>query len=165
MPNLHLRPMSEGEFQAYRERSIHEYANAHVKAGSWPTEEAEQRSAAEFAELLPDGLATEDMLLYTAERGMDDVVGLVWLSLKAPRGGRDFAWIYDIEVVADRRGQGYGVPLLGRRVPVGGQDLLDHPEVAPELGLDASAGLPVAGRLWVGKDLLKGPVARGRTGP
>src|SRR5690348_16343336 len=103
--------MTEAELEEYLRQAIGNYAEAHVAAGSWAAEEAEERSAAEFAELLPAGLATENMLLFMAESGGGDVVGWVWLSLKHPRGGQ-FAWIYDIEVVADRRGKGYGRALL-----------------------------------------------------
>jgi ribosomal protein S18 acetylase RimI-like enzyme len=103
--------MTEAELEEYLRQAIGSYAEAHVAAGSWAAEEAEERSAAEFAELLPAGLATENMLLFMAESGGGDVVGWVWLCLKHPRGGQ-FAWIYDIEVVADRRGKGYGRALL-----------------------------------------------------
>ena len=51
------------------------------------------------------------MLLYMAEASDGEVVGWVWLCL-APRGDRSYAWIYDIEVVADHRGKGFGAALL-----------------------------------------------------
>jgi len=108
MSELRLRPMTEAELEAYLRDAVSSYAEAHVAAGSWAAEGAYERSAAEFVQLLPAGLATEDMLLYMAELGDGDVVGWVWLCLKHPRGGSEFAWIYDIEVVADQRGKGYG---------------------------------------------------------
>src|SRR5207245_10663691 len=46
------------------------------------------------------------------------------------------------------------VALLGRSVPVGSQDLLDHPEVGPELGPGARSALTVARWLGVREDLL-----------
>jgi len=112
MAELHLRPMTEAEFEAYLQRAISGYADQHVAAGSWLAEDAEKRAAAETAQLLPDGLETEDMLFFMAETEDGDAVGWVWLCLKSPRGERGFAWIYDIEVVADRRGEGYGRALL-----------------------------------------------------
>lgn len=102
--------MTEAELEEYLRQAIGGYADAHVAAGSWSAEDAQERSAAEFAELLPDGLATKDMLLFMAEARGGEVVGWVWLCLKHPRG--QFAWIYDIEVVADQRGKGYGRALL-----------------------------------------------------
>jgi len=104
--------MTEAEFEAYLQRAISGYADQHVAAGSWLAEDAEKRAAAETAQLLPDGLETEDMLFFVAETEDGHAVGWVWLCLKSPRGERGFAWIYDIEVVADRRGEGYGRALL-----------------------------------------------------
>ena len=104
--------MTEAEFEEYLRRAISGYAAAHVSAGSWSKEEAEERAAADTAELLPAGLATEDMLFYMGETAGGEVVGWVWLCLKAPRGDPGYAWIYDIEVVAEQRGKGYGRALL-----------------------------------------------------
>jgi ribosomal protein S18 acetylase RimI-like enzyme len=112
MAEVRLRAMTEPELEAYLRHAISDYATAHVSAGSWAAEGAEERSAAEFAQLLPEGLATENMLLYMAEASGGEVVGWVWLCLTSPRGDRGFAWIYDIEVVADQRGRGYGRALL-----------------------------------------------------
>ena len=103
--------MTEAELEEYLQSAIGNYAEAHVAAGSWVAEEAQERSAAEFAQLLPAGLETDNMLLYMAEAGDGEVVGWVWLCLKHPRGGQ-IAWIYDIEVVADHRGKGNGRALL-----------------------------------------------------
>ena len=51
-----------------------------------------------------------------------------------------------------------GVALLGRRLAIGGEDLLDDGQVGPQLGLGAGRLLAVAGRLAVGEDLLQGLV-------
>jgi hypothetical protein len=48
-----------------------------------------------------------------------------------------------------------GVALLGRRLAVGGQDLLDGGQIGPQLGLGAGQALAIAGRLAVGEDLLQ----------
>lgn len=112
MAELHLRPMTEAEFDEYRRHTISNYADSHVASGSWSKDEAEERAAADAAKLLPAGLATEDMLFYMAEAEDGEVVGWVWLCLRSPRGDRGFAWIYDIEVVANQRGKGYGRVLL-----------------------------------------------------
>jgi ribosomal protein S18 acetylase RimI-like enzyme len=112
MPELRLRPMTEPEFQTYRQRAVTEYAEEHVAAGSWSAEEAQERATAEFEQLLPAGVGTADMLLLMAEDLGGEVVGSVWLSLKTPRGGDEYAWIYAIEVVTEYRGKGYGRALL-----------------------------------------------------
>jgi ribosomal protein S18 acetylase RimI-like enzyme len=111
MAEVELRPMTEPEFEEYLRRAVSGYAAAHVAAGDWAAEEAEERAAADTAKLLPAGLGTEDMLFYMAEAG-GEIVGWVWLCLTSPRGDRALAWIYDIEVVAEYRGKGYGRALL-----------------------------------------------------
>jgi ribosomal protein S18 acetylase RimI-like enzyme len=112
MAELQLRAMTEAEFEEYRRHAISGYAAAHVSAGSWSKEEAEERAAADTAKLLPAGLATEDMLFYMGETADGEVVGWVWLCLKSPRGDQGYAWIYDIEIVAEQRGKGHGRALL-----------------------------------------------------
>ena len=102
--------MTATEFDAYRSRSITDYATAHVEAGDWPPEGAELRAARETDELLPDGVETPGMLLVVAETERDGAIGMAWLAVEsADRAG---AWIYDIEIVRERRGEGHGRRLL-----------------------------------------------------
>ena len=68
------------------------------------------QSAGEFAQLLPDGLASKDMHLFTAAVG-DEAVGIGWFELRQRASGVS-AWIYDIRVDGARRGQGLGRGLL-----------------------------------------------------
>jgi ribosomal protein S18 acetylase RimI-like enzyme len=108
---LLLRPMTEVEFDEFFAHSIRGYADSHVAAGNWSREKAEERAAAAGASLLPAGFATENMLFLMAEAAAE-VVGWLWLALPSPGGAPGDAWIYDIEVVADQRGKGYGRALL-----------------------------------------------------
>jgi ribosomal protein S18 acetylase RimI-like enzyme len=103
--------MTEAEFDEFFARSIRNYADTHVAAGNWSREDAEERAAAAGANLLPAGFATDDMLFLIAEAA-DEAVGWLWLALPSPGGERGDAWVYDIEVVADQRGKGYGRALL-----------------------------------------------------
>ena len=109
---LRLRLMTATEFESFRMRLVHDYAADHVRAGTWSIEEAETRAGEQTSELLPDGPDTDGMLLLTAEDEEGQPVGVLWLSLTHPQGATDTAWIYDIEVVAKRRGEGYGRALL-----------------------------------------------------
>jgi ribosomal protein S18 acetylase RimI-like enzyme len=108
---LLLRPMTEAEYDEFLAHSIRGYADSHVAAGNWSSEEAEERGTAAAASLLPAGFATEDMLFLMAEAA-GEVVGWLWLALPSPGGERDEAWVYDIEVVTEQRGKGYGRALL-----------------------------------------------------
>jgi hypothetical protein len=55
--------MSPAEFDSYRAQAIVEYAAAHVRAGIWSKEQAEEQASAQYSELLPDGRGTKVMLL------------------------------------------------------------------------------------------------------
>lgn len=119
MPTVTLTAMTPDEFQAWRLRSAKAYAQEKVTAGEWPAEEAEQRALQELHELLPDGLASAHQLLFCARDEAGEQVGILWLSLVHPRGALDTAFVYDIEMVPDRRGQGYGHAVLAA-----GEDVL-----------------------------------------
>ena len=115
MPDrLWLRPMTEDEFLAFGERSRREYAVELAATGAMSPEAAAERSAREFARLLPEGVASPAMYLWTAvvggPGGNDDAgqpVGLAWLELRRTESGVS-AWIFDVHVDEDRRGQGIG---------------------------------------------------------
>jgi GNAT superfamily N-acetyltransferase len=107
---LRLRRMSADEFEAYRSRTVTDYAAAHVDAGDWSPDRAEGLAAAQTESLLPEGADTPGMLLLIAESHQDGVVGLAWVALE--HGEKRGAWIYDIEIVPGQRGKGYGRALL-----------------------------------------------------
>lgn len=100
--------MTADEYADYRVRSQREYAQQIADSGQLDLEAAVQRSAVEFAQLLPDGLDSPGMHLWTAEAGDPaEPVGLGWLELRRRTSGVS-AWIYDIHVAAARRGTGLG---------------------------------------------------------
>jgi ribosomal protein S18 acetylase RimI-like enzyme len=101
--------MTQEEFDVYRRRSVREYAAAHVHAGDWSSEQAEQRAEKETDDLLPGGVETPGMVFLVGETA-GGMVGVVWVGIAPqPRPGW---WIYDIEVVREQRGRGYGRALL-----------------------------------------------------
>ena len=102
--------MTAGEFADYRERTIKAYAAEHVRAGNWSPSQAEELAAKETDDLLPDGVDTPGMLVLAAETASAGLIGLVWVELQHRQSTG--AWIYDIEIVPDQRGRGYGRDLL-----------------------------------------------------
>lgn len=110
MPELALRPMTHEEYDAYCTRSQQDYAREIAEARGLDAAEAAAQSAEEFGQLLPDGLATPDMHLWTAVTG-DEAVGLGWIELRQKPSGVS-AWVYDVHLDADRRGQGLGRQLM-----------------------------------------------------
>ena len=109
MGDLMVRGMTRAEFEAYRRRSVSAYAAEHVRAGDWSPGQAQELAEKETDELLPNGVETPGMVLLVGESA-GEVVGIVWVGT-APRQ-RPGWWIYDIEVVPDKRGQGHGRALL-----------------------------------------------------
>jgi ribosomal protein S18 acetylase RimI-like enzyme len=109
---LRLRPMTGDEYAAYRTRSEQDYAEEMAASGQLDLAAAVERAAVQFAELLPEGLDSPGMHLWTAEVGDPGrPVGIGWIELRRRTSGVS-AWIYDISVEADRRGQGLGRGLV-----------------------------------------------------
>lgn len=110
MSELQIRPMTAAEFDAYRERSIRHYAAEQVRAGNWSPDQAEELAAKEADALLPDGVDTPGMLLLAAETASAALIGTVWVELQHRQ--TTGAWIYDIEIIPEQRGRGYGRALV-----------------------------------------------------
>jgi ribosomal protein S18 acetylase RimI-like enzyme len=113
MPQICTRAITSAEFEALRNRMIREYAAAHVAAGNWTVEEAEKRAAEQTDQLLPQGVDTPGVLMLVAETPEGKAIGHLWLALERQPGNGGGAWIYDIEILPEHRGQGYGRALLG----------------------------------------------------
>nr|WP_253942427.1 GNAT family N-acetyltransferase [Nocardioides sp. zg-1230] len=107
---MSLRPMMQEEYDAWRAQSVRDYAADIAKSRDLDLEAAMAQSAGEFAQLLPDGLASTDMHLWTAVVD-DQAVGMGWIELRQRASGVS-AWIYDISLDADHRGRGLGRELL-----------------------------------------------------
>lgn len=107
---VRLRPMTEEEYVVWRSESERGYAAEIATSRDLDPAAAVAQSAGEFAQLLPDGLASKDMHLFTALVG-DEAVGIGWFELRERASGTS-AWIYDIRVHSGRRGRGLGRGLL-----------------------------------------------------
>jgi ribosomal protein S18 acetylase RimI-like enzyme len=117
--------MTAAEFAPFRERTIKAYAAEHVRTGDWSPDRAETLSAEQTDQLLPHGVDTEGTLLLVAETEAAGVIGLVWVALEVAQS--QSAWIFDIEIVLEQRGKGYGRALLAaaeREVVARGGDSL-----------------------------------------
>lgn len=105
--------MTSEEYAAYHRDAVLACAEAHVSAKSRPADGALQRAVDEYAELLPEGVATPGHHLYTARNG-DREIGMIWFA-ECPHGADRVAYLYDIKVEADRRGQGHGEAPCGSK--------------------------------------------------
>ncbi len=112
MSEVTLRSMTPAEFAAWQHQIAEAYAEEQVSVGNWPAEQAYERALASNAESLPQGLQTPGMVMLMGVRSGGEVIGRVWIGLTHPRGTPDCAFLYDIEVDAEHRGQGLGRALL-----------------------------------------------------
>jgi len=100
---VRFEPMSEADFVAYSEHTLADYAAAHVRAGTYPAEGAIEKARAEFAQLLPQGLASPNhWLVHLVDESTGQRVGILWWALR-PRGW----FIYDIEIRPEHRRKGH----------------------------------------------------------
>lgn len=140
-PAVTLEPMSADTFDQWRVGAFRGYAADKVRVGTWPAEGAEERADREFTGLLPQGVTTPDHELRSIVNGSGEVVGMLWFGpLRETDRGTCFIW--DIEVLAEARGRGYGRAALLALEPVA-RDLGYH-----EIGLHVFGDNDVARNLY-----------------
>ncbi|MFC7420253.1 GNAT family N-acetyltransferase [Iodobacter arcticus] len=102
-----LLPMRAETYESYHESSILSYAEDNVQSGRWREEDALEQSRNEFHTLLPQGTDTPDQYLFEII-GKDNLtaVGFIWFGIVIEDGVR-IAFVYDLEIKADHRRQGY----------------------------------------------------------
>ena len=102
-----LAPMGEEAFAAFVETSVTGYADDNVAAGRWMADEALDLSRAEFARLLPQGLATPNNHLFEIrEETGGRSVGFLWFATVS-RGNTKAAYVYQLEVHSEFRRRGH----------------------------------------------------------
>jgi GNAT superfamily N-acetyltransferase len=101
---VHGREMTGPEYTTWHTAAVAGYADQISASGLLTPDEARSRSETQFAELLPDGLATRDHSLWSLEAGGDQVATL-WLC-HHQYTGRTF--VYNVEASPQHRGKGYG---------------------------------------------------------
>jgi GNAT superfamily N-acetyltransferase len=105
---IRLVPMNEIDYQAYADFSIADYAQEHVKAGSWSTAEALQEAKKQYQELLPDGLKTKNHYIYSiVDDELASKVGILWFAVQE-RAQVPAAFVYDVLIYEAFRRRGYG---------------------------------------------------------
>ncbi|MEE1752651.1 GNAT family N-acetyltransferase [Streptomyces sp. SP18CS02] len=105
-----LRRMTPEEFDSWEAASREGFAQSWIDRGV-PVEQARAKAEASTRENLPDGLATEGAGLHVAVRD-GTVVGHLWTGRRELTPGEQSAFVYDIDVVEEQRGKGYGRALM-----------------------------------------------------
>lgn len=99
--------MSAARFQDFMRDSSASYASEKVVAGQWAEATALALAQAEFARLLPQGLATPDHFLFDIVAPAEGrTVGHLWVAVEE-RGGTRAAYVYDLAVHHEHRRQGH----------------------------------------------------------
>ena len=108
---IQLVPMSQGQFEEYREQAVPSYAEDNVKAGAWDAEVALEKAERTFARLLPEGIATENHHFSNIIDDDGSCVGMIWFVLQVAESARS-AFICDFEIYDRFRRRGYGKQAL-----------------------------------------------------
>lgn len=102
--------MTAAEWPAWTAQLDLGYVEQMVEMGGMSPDAAQAKADADRRVLLTDGQRAAGHLFLVAESGGRRVATL-WLGLRddgGDDGDGDLVWVYDIEVDADVRGQGYG---------------------------------------------------------
>ncbi|MBC7420589.1 MAG: GNAT family N-acetyltransferase [Bdellovibrio sp.] len=109
---IELRKMTPAEFLDYMEYAVDNYAVEKQKGEGLTQAEAQKVSKESYAKLLPQGLESKDQFLYSAiEKSTHRAIGILWMAKKL-NGEKPYVFIYDIELLPEKRGQGLGKQLL-----------------------------------------------------
>ena len=102
-----LRPMRSDEFPAFEAESKSGYARDLSENGGVDAGAARTKAECDFARLLPDGVASAGQFLFVIEDELGAAKGTLWFA-DEERNGRRCAFLYDIRINEDSRGQGIG---------------------------------------------------------
>jgi ribosomal protein S18 acetylase RimI-like enzyme len=108
MAHVRLRPLREDEYDAFVADGIARYARDMVENSGVLEELAARKAEADYAALLPRGLATPDHHILAVEDATSGRrLGCVWFATgDVDTGPR--AFVYGLEIVEGQRGRGYG---------------------------------------------------------
>jgi len=98
------RPMTESEYPAWLASEKDAYIADIVRAGALDPEQAQQKSDADFARLIPEGMATPGHSFLVLEAA-GEVIGTGWLKHDFLPG---VTFGYSLEIHQEYRGKGFG---------------------------------------------------------
>ncbi|MHB0883617.1 GNAT family N-acetyltransferase [Paenibacillus sp. SEL1] len=107
-----LVPMNAKQYDQFEQRSLADYADEKIQAGTWTVEEAPERAAESFARYLPQRLDTPHAHLYMlmfsdAGEQSQEEAGYIWFNITDGVQGKE-AFLLDILVYDSYQGRGLG---------------------------------------------------------
>lgn len=107
---MRVRAITDDELPDYISTTMREYAEDKHNNGGIPLEQAHAEASREAEQLFPGGRLAPGHAVFIATDDAGSRVGRLWM---APRGeSTDVAFIYDIQVEAAARGNGYGRAIM-----------------------------------------------------
>ncbi|HEY9102676.1 GNAT family N-acetyltransferase [Chitinimonas sp.] len=107
MSAVTLRAMDAASFAAFQAWSTPAYAASNIKSGRWTEAEAPAKAQAQVAQLLPQGRETPNHHFFDVIDTAGAAVGVLWFALNPGLAGAQ-AWVYEIMIQPQYRGQGLG---------------------------------------------------------
>lgn len=109
---VRFREMLEEEFKLYVEYSINDYANDLVKSSNAAMDEALIQAQGEFAEMLPNGLASPNNVLRIIVDSIEGkAVGVIWYLFEMTDGVKQ-VFLNDFIIKEEERQKGYASAAL-----------------------------------------------------
>jgi ribosomal protein S18 acetylase RimI-like enzyme len=105
-PTVTLRPMTEQEYEAYRERSVPDYAADLERARGMSPEAALRYADEAFAKTLAEATESERTWVLRVLTSDGAEAGWLWLGPHPHR--EDGVYVYDIEIAETHQGRGLG---------------------------------------------------------
>jgi len=106
-----LLPLTREAFSAFAAEANEAYAQDHVLAGIWATDEALTKATAHFNQLLPQGIDTSDHFFYEVHDLLNTTVGYVWFAVVGV-GQAKAGYVYNIRIHPDQQRKGHGTAAL-----------------------------------------------------
>jgi ribosomal protein S18 acetylase RimI-like enzyme len=106
MPTVTLRPMTDQEYDAYRQRSVPLYAAELERARGSSPEAALEESDKTFAQTLAEAAAPERTWVLRVLTSDGEEAGWLWLGPHPFR--EDGVFVYDVEIAEEHQGRGLG---------------------------------------------------------
>ena len=108
---IHLRQMTEKEFEAYSLYNIAHHADNLIKDKGISKEDAHLETKERLSQMLPDGKNTTDNYLMVIERKEDSsIVGYMWYIYD--RRNDTYLFLCDFHIFEEERRKGYGEEAL-----------------------------------------------------
>ena len=109
---LRMDSMTESELTTFIEDSRQVYIDDRVTNGGEDPRDAQEIEEKQFAEYFPAGRPAAGHQLFTGRNAATgETIGILWMFERRSAAGTS-AFIYDIEVPEDLRGQGWGRELM-----------------------------------------------------